>query len=260
MQQGVFLLLLLLFLCSQSYCEESYFLSNETQHHLNELQYSHEITIREDEAEFTFILHNVTHANESLGITSYFISITFIGEERYEEQLPMVEISSNTSEYHGRLTMMYLEEEEGNYLVCVFFLNPSLVITSSRFCHVVSVANTCQLEVSEGTFNNRHAIILVGGALVLLIIIVIVTQIKSFKNRPRTMADRMKQFPASHTAKLQALGTMVDERRRRRQPFPHELDDHLDEDFEPTVDHDQETDDQYKKYFGERNESFHDDP
>ena len=253
MKQCLFLLLLL-FPHQSIGKEQDFYLSNETQHHLNELQYSHEITIRDDEAEFTFILFNITHAREVLGINSYFLSITFVDEEHHEQQLPIVVIeSSNNSEYHGRLMMMYLERE-GNYLVCVFFLNQSSVITSSRFCHVVSVASTCDLEFSEGAFNNRHAIILVAAALLLLIIIVVVSLIKGYKNRPRTMADRLKSIHPSLTEKLEALGTLADGRRRRQ--TQQELIDRLQEDSLQTIESDQHIDDQYQNYHGFHNASF----
>lgn len=251
MRESIFFFFLLL--CLQSISGERYFYSNETHHFLNELEYSHEITIRNEDAEFTFTLSNTTHARKVLGIDSYYLSITFIDKEYHEQQLPIVVIDTNATEYHGRLEMMHLEEE-GNYLVCVFFLNQSLVISSSRFCHVVSVAGTCSLEIPEEIFNNRHAIILVGAALVLLIIIIVVSCIKGYINRPRTIEDHMKNFTQSHNEKLEAMATIGDGR-RRRQP-QQALGERFREDSVETIENQENIDDQFYNYHGIDNASF----
>lgn len=246
-------IIILLLLCLPLIFGEEFFFSNQTQHLINELEYSHEIIIRNHDAEFTFTLSNISHARHVLGINSYYLSITFIDREHYDQQLSIMTIESNTTEYHGRLEMMHLEEE-GNYLVCVFFLNQSFVISSSRFCHVVSVAGTCNLEIPEEVFNNRQAIILVATAAVLLIFVVVVSCIKSFISRPRTIKDHMKNFTQTHNENLEALANVGDGRRRRQ---PQQiLSKRLREDSVQTIENQENIDGEFYNYHGTDNASF----
>ena len=110
------------------------------------------------------------------------------------------------------------------------------------------------MEISQRTFNNQHAIVLLGGAGLLLIIIVIVTTIRGYVYRPRTIEDHLKLFPDDRRHKLEALATTADERRRRRtQPA---LSDRLREDSVQTVNYEANTDNEYNNYYGIDNASM----
>lgn len=245
------LFVLLLFI--QSISGEYDFLSDEALHQLNEMKYSQESIVYAEEAEFHFIIFDTNYSRNVLGIDSYYFSITFIDEEPREVRLEKETIPNNTMEYRGLLKMENLEEG-GNYLVCVFFLNQTNLIGSSRFCYVVSVGNKCQLEISEGTFDAIYLYILLGFVGVLLIIIVVFSRIRGYVYRPRTIEDYLKVFPEHHRVRLEDLAPTADERRRRRtQPA---LDKRLREDSVHVINYDPNTDHDYHNYHGIDNASL----
>jgi hypothetical protein len=232
-------------------------LSNETLHEielLNDLKYSHESKIIGHNATFTFKIYNTTYARDILGITLYYISITFIDEERHEERTNLTDLSTEEIEYHGDLIMAHLDEE-GNYLICVFFLNDSLdLIGSSRFCHVISVAETCELKVADNTISNRHIYVLLIFVVVILLTAVIFSVIRDYVYRPRTIDALLKTLPTHHAHNLENLAGDADTRRRRRtQPT---LNNRLREDSVLAVEYDPNADHDYHNYHGHDNLSL----
>jgi len=213
---------------------------------LNDMEYSYDIIVVGELAEFSFIIYNTTYAREELYIDSYYYSITFIGEERREERLSIVELPINETTYHGKLKMENLERK-GNYLVCVFFLkNQTDLVGSSRFCYVVSIANTCNLYLREEQFGDRHVFVILAFATVLLLITVLFTCIRDYIYRPRTIEALLKTLPEHHATDLETLAPRADDRRRRRtQPA---LNKRLREDSVLTISYDHNPDDEYMNY------------
>ena len=160
---------------------------------------------------------------------------------------------TNEITQHDKLMMKNLEEE-GNYLICVFFLNQSTVIGSSRFCHVISVSGNCELEEGEKTFTNRHIYILLIFVFVLLVATVIFTCVRTYINRPRTIEALFETFPEHHTENLKTLAPDADNRRRRRtQPA---LNNRLREDSVLSVIYEPNGDGDYHNYHGTDNLSL----
>jgi hypothetical protein len=246
-------LLVLLLILIQSISAQNDFLSNETLHYLNELKYSQESKIRGDDAEFRFTVFNTSYARNVLGIDSYYFSITYVSEESREVRLPPMELSTNTTKYQGILKMESLEED-ANYFVCVFFLNQTNLIGSSRFCYVVSVSNRCQLVEAERSFDAIYIYILLGFVGVLLAIIVIFSTIRRFVYRPRTIEDYLNIVPQHHREYLENLAPSADDRRRRRTQA--DLDKRLREDSVPAISYNHNPDQNYYNYHGIDNASF----
>jgi len=252
------MILLLLILIIQYVSGSDDTLSNETLaeiRKLNEMEYSQESIVTDQEAEFRFIISNTTYARDELGIDSYYYSITFIDEERYEERMPIQNLPTNETTYHGILKMKGLEEEE-NYLICVFFLknNQTDLIVSSRFCDVVSVSGNCKLEPAEKTFEGSHIFVILGFAVFLLTATVLFTCIRDYVYRPRTIEALLKTLPEHHAINLENLAPTADGRRRRR--TQQELDNRLREDSVLTVNYDPDADHEYAIYHGHDNMSL----
>ena len=227
--------------------------SNETLRYLNEMKYSQESRVYGEEAEFRFTLFNTSYARNVLGIDSYYFSITYVSEDPREERLPPMEISTNTTEYQGVLKMESLEEG-ANYFVCVFFLNQTNLIGSSRFCYVVSVSNRCQLVESERAFDSRYIYVLLGFVGVLLIMTVVFSYIRRYVYRPKTIEDYLQIVPEHHRSHLENLAPTADERRRRRTQAA--LDKRLREDSVPAISYQHNPDENYYNYHGIDNASF----
>lgn len=231
-------------------------LTNETLkeiHQINTMEYSHEIIITGREAEFKFTIHDTNYAYEVFNIDSYYYSITFQGEEYHEDRVAIENISNHDTEYHGQLKMTDLEEE-GNYLICIIFLNRTIKIVSSRFCHVVSIPGNCNLEPTEKTFNDRHVIVVVSCGAFLLVTTVLFTCIRDYVYRPRTIEALLKTLPEHHAQNLETLAPTADERRRRRtQPA---LNNRLREASVLTIEYDPNADHDFYNYHGHDNASL----
>ncbi|CAF0757446.1 unnamed protein product [Adineta ricciae] len=221
---------------------------------INELQYSHEGTVTGQKATFHFKIVNST-AKQELAIDSYCFSTTFIGEEFHEKRTDFDEIPTNESEYHGSLKMTGLEEEEGNYLVCVIFRNSSgHAISSSRFCHVISVNDQCTLEPPKGEFHDRRILILLPFVIFILLAAFLFSCIRDYVYRPRTIDAILKSLPQHHAINLEQLAPDADRRRRRRtQP---ELDKRLRDDSVHSLTYDP-SDKNYFNYHEMDNGSLH---
>ncbi|CAF1589086.1 unnamed protein product [Rotaria magnacalcarata] len=201
---------LLFILIIQHISAQSDLTSNETRfevEQLNRLQFEHEAKVHGHGGHYHFTILNTNYAKNVLNISSYYLSITYIDEQSLEERLDIVDFHTDEVQYSGALKMEYLEAE-GNYLICVFFLknNRSGLIGSSRFCHVVSVADTCQLEELEVSFANQPVYLLIILVVVLLAAIVIFSYIRAYMYRPRTVEDYLSKLPDIHTEYLQELG------------------------------------------------------
>lgn len=248
---------LVLILMIQCILADRELLTNETLAEIdkiNEMEYSYEIIINGHEAKFIFTVHNTTYAKEKLGIDSYYYSITFAGEEHHEEREPIANLSTHEIEYQGTLTMLELEEEEGNYLICVIFLNGTTIIASSRFCHVVSVSGSCSLEPTVKTFNDRHILVVLAFVFVILTITVVFTCIRDYVYRPHTIEAILKTLPEHHAQNLETLAPTADERRRRRtQPA---LTNRLREASVLTIEYDPNADLDFHNYHGHDNVSL----
>ncbi|CAF1041893.1 unnamed protein product [Rotaria sordida] len=213
------MLLLLLILIIQYISAETDLKSNETRleiEKLNALKYEHHSKIFGLQAEFSFKILNITYAIYELNIDSYYFSITFIDEEHHEERTEIEDLPNNETNYHGQLNLKNLDAE-GNYLICVFFLtnNQTNLIGSSRFCHVVSISDSCQLEQLEISFTNQPVYILLILVVVLLVIVVIVTYVRRCIYRPRNFEERLKTLPEHHANDLTQLAGLS--RRRNRE-------------------------------------------
>ncbi|CAF0929111.1 unnamed protein product [Adineta steineri] len=227
------LVLLLILIIPYALCVPDPTLPNATVleiQNINKLEFSREEVVLGLTATFTFKISNLNYALNELHIESYYYSITFVGEEYHEERTPLEIIPSNTNEteYHGVLKMKNLEEE-GNYLICVIFINTTAhLIVSSRFCHVVSLSHDCKLEAADGTFDNQHIYVLLPFVAFMLLLVVIITRIKSFVKRPRTIEAILETLPQHHAQRLESLAPDADARRRRR--TQQDINDHIRQD------------------------------
>lgn len=218
---------------------------------INAFQYHYDIDKSGDQATFTFTLKNISHASDVLRIQSFYFSITYIDENLKEVRLPENEtiLFENQS---GVLKMENLEED-GSYFVCVFFLTDdhAHLIASSRFCHLITMNEGCQLEKSVKAFNNRHILILVAFSGAIFLLVVIITIIRKYIYRPRTTAAILESLPEYYAERLKDY---LDEAHPRRhyQPAPA-LVSRLREDSRITIDYDPNVDHEFYKYHGRYN-------
>ncbi|CAF4661672.1 unnamed protein product [Rotaria sp. Silwood2] len=163
---------------------------------------------------------SVLTLQKELNIDSYYFSITFISEEYHEERTKIVGLQGNQTKYTAQLKMQHLEAE-GNYLICVFFLrnNQTNVIGSSRFCHVVSISDSCQLDKLEISFTNQPVYLLLILVVVLLVIVVVFTYILRCIYRPRNFEELLKTLPEHHAHDLTHLGDTGRQRRNETTQF-----------------------------------------
>ncbi|CAF0748935.1 unnamed protein product [Adineta ricciae] len=207
------MILLILFLCIPSVLTTTN--SSWESALINELRYSHEGIVTGQKATFRFKIVNST-AKQELAIDSYCFSTTFIGEEFHEKRTDFDEIPTSESEYHGALKMTGLEEEEGNYLVCVIFRNSSgHAISSSRFCHVISVNDRCTLEPPKGEFHDGRIFILLPFVVFIWLAAFLFSCIRDYVYRPRTIDAILKSLPKHHADNLEQLAPDAEKRRRR---------------------------------------------
>jgi hypothetical protein len=219
---------------------------------INELEYEHESKIIGLNAEFSFTIHNTTYARDVLGIDSYYFSITFINEQRHEQRINTT-LLDDEEPFYGQLNMKNLEEED-NYLICVFFLNDTQLIGSSRFCHVVSVSDNCKLETAEGTFTNRTVYVLLIFVVVILLATFIFTCIRAYVYRPKTIEAILETLPDHQRQNLEKLAPTADERRRRRTQV--DLDNRLREDSVLSINYQPDTDADFRNYYAQDNVSL----
>ena len=219
---------------------------------LNALDYGYRTEVISDQAVFDFTVRNVTYAMNVLDIRSYYISITFVNDNRQEERLKAVDLPRNETTYTGHLKMQKLEEKS-NYLVCVFFLagNVSRLIGSSRFCHVISVGEECLLDKTEKTFNDRHIMVLVIFAVVFFVLIVVISIVRKFIYRPRNIDALLDTLPSHHVARLRAL--VIDNNTSRGRQNEETLNRRIREDSVITVDFDPNGDHDFQRYHGRVN-------
>ncbi|UJR22232.1 hypothetical protein I4U23_025295 [Adineta vaga] len=239
------MLLLLLILCSLSISATTDDLLESSR--INELKYSHEGKVTGQRAIFTFHISNST-AKHELGIDSYYFSVTFIGEEFHEKRISIVSIPINESVYVGKLNMVGLEEEEGNYVVCVIFRNnvTNYSIASSRFCHVISVKDRCLLEAPSDMFHNRQIFVLLPFVVIILVMAFLFSCIRDYIYRPRTIDAILKSLPQHHATNLEELAPFADSRRHRQtQPA---LNKRLREDSVDSINYDPNGDRRYSAY------------
>ena len=225
-----------------------------TAEEINAIQYHYDIDKSGDQATFTFTLKNISHASGVLQIQSFYFSITYIDENLKEVRLPENEtiLFENAS---GVLKMENLEED-GSYFVCVFFLTDdhAHLIASSRFCHLVTMNEGCQLEKSEKAFSNRHILILVAFSCVIFLLVVIITIIRKYIYRPRTIAAILETLPVDYAKRLTELADKVDGRRQHKPT--RALGTRLREDSRITIDYDPNADHEFYKYHSQDNASL----
>lgn len=185
---------------------------------LNRLNYTHSITVFGENVEFTFVIYNMTYATQILNIKSYYFSITPAGDGYIEERLEVVELPVGNITYRGVLRMENIEEG-GHYVVCIIFINDSSlssIIASSRFCHLVSLDESCIFDESNDLFNDRLILLLVPCAVVIFGLVIIFSIIRHYVYRPREIEAILKTLPEHHAQRLKAMANDVDTRRFRR--------------------------------------------
>ncbi|CAF1368871.1 unnamed protein product [Rotaria sp. Silwood1] len=251
------MLSLLLILIIQHILAETDLKSNETLlevRKLNALPYEHNSKVIGLDAEFNFNMTNITYAMKELNIDSYYISITFIDDEQNEERTAIIDLPNNgTTYYYGQLKMENLEDE-GNYLICVFFYNNNRtnLIGSSRFCHVVSVSDSCQLEQLKISFTNQPVYILLILVVVLLVAVVIFSNIRRCIYRPRNFEEKLATLPEHHARDLTDLRGLS----RRQKYAATALQNRLRADSISTIGEDSNIDQEYFNYHGYDNKSL----
>ncbi|CAF3165868.1 unnamed protein product [Rotaria socialis] len=222
------MLSLLFILIIQHISAQSHLTSNQTRFEvelLNRLEFEHEAKVVGHGGHYHFTIFNTSYARNVLNISSYYLSITYIDKQSREERLDTVELPPEEVHYKGTLKMEHLEAE-GNYLICVLFLknNRSGLIGSSRFCHVVSVADTCQLDELKVSFDNQPVYLLIILVVVILAAIVIFSFVRAYIYRPRTIEDYLSKLPDVHKENLQDLaGPRIISRLRHVNPALDQL-------------------------------------
>lgn len=211
--------LLVFILLMQYVASETDLNSTESMHEvklLNGLNYEHYSRVLGLTANFNFKINNLDYARKKLNITSYYISITFIDKHHQEERTEAEDFPKNESKYHGILKMKHLENEE-NYLVCVFFLKDygTNLLGSSRFCHVISVSGSCDLESIKVSFTNQPVYLLLILVVVILGLVVLVSRIRDCIYRPRTIDAILRALPEHHAQDLEGLASVANRRRQR---------------------------------------------
>ena len=184
---------------------------------INDIKYSYETTVHEEDAEFTFKIENTSYPCQQLDIKHYLFSVTYINTEAHGDQTGIDSLPCDNNPYDGTLKIEGIEEHDNDFMVCVIFLsnNGTNPITSSRFCHVVSPSGSCDLTPHESTFSNQHVIILVGFVCVILLGTILFTCIRAYIYRPRSAEEILATLSEYHANDLTNLAPVADTRRRR---------------------------------------------